>query len=436
MTTLHDAQGHALTGATGRALDHYEQAAHELRCLVGDPLASIDRALAEAPGMAIAHVLRAWLHLLGTEPDALPEAAACAARATACAGTERERRHAQAATRLAAGHWHDAARLLEDLSIDHPHDLLALQAGHQVDFFTGQARLLRDRIARVLPRWDAARPGFHAVLGMHAFGLEECGDYAAAEQSGRRAIELQPRDTWAWHAVAHVHEMRNDADAGIAWLAPNRAVWSTESFFAVHNTWHLALFLLEQDRHDEVLALYDEAIAGSSVVLDLIDQSAMLWRLHLRGVPLGDRFAALAARWAPLAAGGNYAFNDLHAALAFVGAGRTADLQRVLDAQQAALASDGDNRMFVRDVGAPAVRAVQAFGAGDFDTAAELLRGIRSHAHRFGGSHAQRDLLDLTLLEAALRGRRPALGAALAAERTALRPRSPLARRAVQASRR
>jgi tetratricopeptide (TPR) repeat protein len=432
-TTIHDAAGHTLSGATPDAASLFEQASHELRCLVDDPLATIDRAIAAAPAMAMAHALRAWLHLLGTEPGALAEAAASAQRAAAHAGTEREALHARAPALVAAGQWREAARLLEDLSARFPRDALALQAGHQVDFFTGDSRMLRDRIARALPHWDAAMPGFHAVLGMHAFGLEETGDYAQAERQGLRAVELQPRDAWAWHAVAHVHEMRNDPAAGIAWLEPNAGHWGSGSFLAVHNWWHLALFQLEQDRHDDVLALYDGAIGGpgSAVVLDMVDQSAMLWRLHLRGVDVGARFAALADRWAPIAGAGTYAFNDLHAMIAFAGAGRGYDQQRVLEGQRAALARSDDNRAFTAEVGHAAVQAVQAFAAGDYATVVRLLRPIRSSAHRFGGSHAQRDLIDLTLLEAALRGGDPALGAALAHERAALRPASPLARRYV-----
>jgi hypothetical protein len=434
MPTLIDALGHPVSGATVAAIDHYEQAAHELRCLVGDPLATIDRALSEAPAMSIAHTLRAWLHLLGTEAPALPTAREAAEAAAHHAGTDRERMHAQAAGLVARGRWRDGARLLEDLSARHPRDLLALQAGHQVDFFTGDSRLLRDRIARVRPHWNDAMPGHHAVLGMHAFGLEETGDYAQAESTGRRAIELQPRDTWAWHAVAHVHEMRNAPREGIAWLEPNAAHWAHDSFFAVHNWWHLALFRLEQDRHDEVLAMYDASIGGpgSGVVLDMIDQSALLWRLALRGVDVGDRWQALAERWAPHAASGNYAFNDLHAMMAFASAGRAELAAKLREAQRAALAGEGDNRAFSAEVGEPATRAVQAFVAGDFTAVVALLRPIRSCAHRFGGSHAQRDLIDLTLIEAALRGGDRSLAAALAAERAALRPASPLARRFVE----
>jgi hypothetical protein len=433
MTVLIDTHGHPVSGATAAAIDHYEQAAHELRCLIGDPLASIDRALAEAPGMSIAHTLRAWLHLLGTEAPALSTAREAAEAAASHAGTERERLHAHAAALVAAGRWRDAARVLEDLSALHPRDLLALQAGHQVDFFTGDSRMLRDRIARVRPHWNDAMPGHHAVLGMHAFGLEETGDYQQAERTGRLAIDLEPRDTWAWHAVAHVHEMRSAPKDGIAWLEPNAAHWSRDSFFAVHNWWHLALFKLEQDRHDEVLALYDTAIGGpgSGVVLDMIDQSALLWRLALRGVDVGERWQPLAERWAPHAGAGNYAFNDLHAMIAFASAGRSDLIVQLRDTQQAALAGDGDNRAFIAEVGGAATRAVQAFVAGDHAAVVTLLRPIRSKAHCFGGSHAQRDLLDLTLIEAALRsGDRP-LAAALAAERAAMRPASPLAQRFV-----
>ncbi|MBP6778537.1 MAG: tetratricopeptide repeat protein, partial [Piscinibacter sp.] len=159
MTTLIDSLGHPVSGATAAAIDHYEQAANELRCLIGDPLASIDRALAEAPAMSIAHTLRAWLHLLGTEAPALATAREEAEAAAEHAATDRERQHAQAAALVAAGRWRDGARVLEDLSAQYPRDLLALQAGHQVDFFTGDSRMLRDRIARVRPHWNDAMPG-------------------------------------------------------------------------------------------------------------------------------------------------------------------------------------------------------------------------------------------------------------------------------------
>jgi len=66
------------------------------------------------------------------------------------------------------------------------------------------------------------------------------------------------------------------------------------------------------------------------------------------------------------------------------------------------------------------------FGEGNFSAAVKLIRPVRTIAHRFGGSHAQRDVIDLTLVEAAIRSGDAHLASALTAERAAARPDSPL----------
>jgi tetratricopeptide (TPR) repeat protein len=427
-----DSAGQQMTGATAEGLACFETATHQFRCYIGDPLASVEAALAAAPQMVMAHVLKAYLHLLGTEPLALPVALECHATAAKLAASERERGHVEAVRLLTEGRWRAAGRVLEDLSIAYPCDALALQVGHQIDFFRGDSRMLRDRIARALPAWSKSIPGYHALLGMHAFGLEETGDYAQAEKQGRKAVELQRRDTWAWHAVAHAYEMRNRPKEGLAWMSTDIDAWAKDSFFAVHNWWHQAVYHLELGASDEALRLFDGPVFGarSSVVLELIDASALLWRLMLRGVDVGSRFDAVAANWAPIAAAGNYAFNDLHAMIAFVGAGRAKEQEAVLEAQRAVLDGElaaADNLEFTREVGHPAARAIQSFGQGRYAECVELLRPIRHSAHRFGGSHAQRDLLDQTLIEASRRAGFDALTTALVRERVALRPRTPLA---------
>jgi hypothetical protein len=78
-----------------------------------------------------------------------------------------------------------------------------------------------------------------------------------------------------------------------------------------------------------------------------------------------------------------------------------------------------------REVGLPLCRGLKAFGAGRFADAVEHLLPLRPIAHRFGGSHAQRDVIGLTLIEAAIRDGQAKLARALAAERTALKPSSP-----------
>jgi tetratricopeptide (TPR) repeat protein len=428
-----DSAGHPMTGATADALAHFETATHQFRCFIGDPVASVDAALAAAPQMVMAHVLKAYLHLFGTEPLALPVARACHAAAADLAATERERGHVEAVGLLTEGRWRAAGRVLEDLSIAYPTDALALQAGHSIDFFRGDSRMLRDRIARALPAWSRSIPGYHALLGMHAFGLEEMGDYAQAERQGRHAVELERRDTWGWHAVAHVYEMRNQPKEGLAWMSVDTDAWAKDSSLAVHNAWHTAVYHLELGANDDALRLFDGPVFGarSNIVLELIDASALLWRLALRGVDVGSRFEAVAANWAPIAAAGNYAFNDLHAMIAFVGAGRAKEQQAVLEAQRAVLAGElaiaADNLEFTRDVGHPATRAIQAFGQGRYAECVELLRPIRHIAHRFGGSHAQRDLLEQTLIEASRCAGFEALTTALVRERVAWRPRTPLA---------
>lgn len=436
--TRQDTQGLVLTGATEAAAIYYEAAVANLQCYRGDPVAQVDAAIEAAPGFAMAHALKAWLHLLGTEPSGLPVARAAYAEAAAAAGTSRERGHVAAIGHLIEGRWHAAGRVLEDVTIDAPLDALGLLAGHQIDFFTGHSRMLRDRIARAMPHWDEGRPGFHSILGMHAFGLEETGAYGRAEAAGRRGVELEPRDGWSQHAVAHVFEMQSRQEEGIAWMCANPAGWAADSFFQVHNWWHLALYHYDLGDYNAVLALFDNEMGAgrSGVVLDMVDASALLWRLHLRGVDAGERWGTVADAWAGAAATGSYAFNDAHAAMAFIGAGRRDAALAVIAAQTEAMARDDDNASFTRDIGHAVARAILAFGDGDYTQATALLRPVRSIAHRFGGSHAQRDVIDLTLVEAAFRSGQAPLTSALAAERLEGRHDSPLSqlfqRRATQ----
>lgn len=204
---------------------------------------------------------------------------------------------------------------------------------------------------------------------------------------------------------------------------------------AVHHWWHLALFQLEVEGGHHALETYDGHIArGPGGVSDLIDASALLWRLSLCGFELAGRWCMLAERWEPHAADAYCAFNDVHAMMAFVGARRADLAQAVLDAQAAALGRADDNARFTAEVGRPVTNAIVAFGEARYAETVRLLRPVRNIANRFGGSNAQRDLLDLTLIEAAFRSGQDSLAAALAAERIAIKPASPLARLFVERS--
>jgi tetratricopeptide (TPR) repeat protein len=416
--TIRDHHGMAVSGANAAAVENYRQALHAYHCYAGDPLALLQAALADSPGFVMGHVLTAHLLLIGTnlECQALGARAHEAMRDLPC--NDRERGHVAAVGHMVAGEFRAAGRVLEDVSIAHPRDALALQTGQIIDFLRGDSRMLRDRIGRALPFWSPAAPDYHAVLGMLAFGLEENGQYDRAEAAGRQAVALEPRNGWAQHAVAHVMEMQDRREEGVAWMRADTHAWSHESFFQVHNWWHLALFHLGLGEVGEVLALYDGPIYGdrSDMPINMVDAAALLWRLHLRGVNVGPRWDALADVYG--AAGrGLYAFDDAHAMMAFVGAGRLGEARALLAAQTSALAGSGDNVEYVSEVGLPVMQGLLAFGEARYAQAADLLRDVRNRAARFGGSHAQRDVLDLTLIEAAARAGDSNLERALRAER-------------------
>ena len=244
---------------------------------------------------------------------------------------------------------------------------------------------------------------------MYAFALEECGEHERAEQVAHAALSLDPLDARAHHVMAHVFEMAVRPDAGLKWMNERVARWDVDTVVATHAWWHMALFHLAQGRPDAALALYDRrlAVAPSSQVADLIDAAALLWRVQLQGGDAGQRWTALAAAWAPHIDDAFCSFNDLHAMLAFVGAGDWANAHRLEAALVRSQWRPTRHGQTTREVGLPSCRALMACGRGDLMRAITLLASLPAHAHRFGGSHAQRDVLYLTLAHAIERVRRP-----------------------------
>jgi tetratricopeptide (TPR) repeat protein len=430
---LNDKWGNPVSNANASALERYEQAADLFLGFSGRAAETIDAALAEAPDFVMGHCFKAATLAIANEKTFAPQLAETLNAATALANraNDRERRHIGAACAWLDGDLPHAARIYDELSIDYPHDTVALQLAHSLDFYLGQTTMLRDRIARVLPMWSEKVPGYSYILGMHAFGLEETGDYARAESAGREAVERDARDVWAIHAVAHVMEMQGRTREGMRWLQEHETGWGApDNLFAIHNAWHLALFHLELGEHAEALRIYDARIraGASTVALDLLDATALLWRLRLRGAEVGTRWREVADCWAAADAAGWYAFNDMHAMMSFVADQRTANADALLATLERSAREAGPNAMMTREVGLPACQAIAAFERGDYWTVIDILEPLRLIAHRFGGSHAQRDVLSLTLIEAALRGGAGNFARALAAERLALKPSSPFNR--------
>lgn len=435
---IEDLQGNPMTGATPESADDFAAALVAFNCYRGDPVGLLDRAVEASPGFAMAHILKAYLFGLATEPAATAEARAMLARIRTLDLDERERSHVDAIEALVAGNWTRAAETLESHNIRYPRDLVGIQAGHLIDFYRASARGLRDRIARILPLWSADMPGYHALLGMYAFGLEEAGDYQRAEELGRSAIEMQPLDSWAHHAVAHVMEMQGRAEDGIGWMIAREPYWAEDGvFFRIHNWWHRTLYHIDLGQMDQALALYDGPIRGerSAVALNMLDASALLWRLHLSGADPGRRWNELADAWDAHSVGSTYPFNDLHAAMAYLGAGRSSDVDRILVALRDADPDSSEAAAWALRKAVPLVEGFAAFWRGDHETAVDRLLHSRNLVNCFGGSHAQRDVIDWTLTEAAIRGGLPGIAEALANERLALKPHSPVNRNFLERAR-
>lgn len=432
-----DARGNPCSSASAAARDAAEQALWRMMSFYEPPLEDLDAAMAADPGWALPHVMKAGFLTSLTEPALLNEADAhlSHARALLQHATPREKAHLDAVQATLEGRWHQACRVWDQLLVEHPRDALALQWAQLWDFYRGDAVSLRQRPARALPEWDEADRLYGCVLALYAFGLEESNLYPQAEEAGRRALALDPQVPWAVHAVAHVMEMQGRFEDGSNWLRQHQDSWAQGNGFACHLWWHKALFRLEALDTAGALRLLDTHLSGANlqVTLNRVDAASLLWRLHLLGQDVHAASHALLQGWAvDDSHAGHYAFNDVHLVLALVGAGEVGRAEAWLArcAERALSPADAgrSNHQMAREVGLPLMRGLLALARGDFDGAADLIAPVRSLASRFGGSHAQRDLIDQTLLYAASRGGRRSLGRGLLNERTMAKPVTPLTR--------
>lgn len=431
-----DRYGHDVYNGTSEAAGHLDRAVEDLLFFRPEVTGAVDDLLEAAPAAPVAHAFAAYLGVLGTEPAAAADARQRFEDAVAALDVTRlpprERLHTAAAESLLAGDLRRGSALLEELTTAYPRDALALFVGHQLDFLTGDALRLRDRIGGALSAWEEDDPHRGPLLGMYAFGLEECGHYTHARETGSAAVERNPRDVWAIHAVVHTYEMQGRFADGIAFLDAREGDWSDGNFLTVHNWWHYALYALEAGRTDTALDVYDRVLhteESTGLAMELLDAASMLWRFHLAGSDQTRRWETLADAWSARADPPFYAFNDVHAVMSYVGAGRTKEARRLIADRRRWLAEPDSkavtNHAMTAHVGLPVCEALVAHAGGDHDTVMELLWPLRRRLHEFGGSHAQRDALQKTLIEAALKSGRHDRARLLISERTALRPDSP-----------
>lgn len=424
---LHDPRGVAVTAsdaASATRLEHALLGYCGFRADTGDRLKP---ALAD-PGLVMAPVLRGYFMLLLVKRELVPravQAADAAETAMRAAGaTPRERAHLEALRAWARRDQRAAIGQMKEILAAEPRDLLALKLAQYLLFYAGESRAMYDTVAAALAQWDERASGYGYALGCHAFGLEECGDYVAAEAAGRRAVALDADDIWAGHAVAHVCEMQDRSEDGLAWLDEASAGWRDANNFAYHVAWHRCLFLLDLGRYDEVLARYDREVRAESTdeYLDITNAVSLLWRLEQAGVDVGRRWDELAARSGARIDDHMLVFGDAHYAAALGAAGSADDVARWRRSSEA-FAMGGETQSGVMaEIGLALGEAALAHRRGDYARAVDLVLPLRSAIRNVGGSHAQRDFFAQLLIDAAVKAKRRDAARALLGERLASRP--------------
>jgi tetratricopeptide (TPR) repeat protein len=424
---LQDAQEYRLSGATQEAVTAYNDATNAFILVHGDAIGQFDAARQAAPDFAMAHLGKAWVFTLANDPGLTTQAQALVETVRPLALNEREQAHLAALSYAVLGARAAAVAVLDRHLMRYPFDLLAHQCAALLDGFLGRFHWVRDRSARALPLWSRDLPHYGSMLAFHAFGLEEAGDYARAEDESRVAAALEPLSFWPHHTVAHVMEMTGRPEDGLGWMVAREPLWSTPQHpNQVHIWWHKALFHVELGQYDAALALYDGPIRTTQrrLGVSLTNASALLWRLDTLGCDVADRWGDLTALWEGHADGKCLVFADIHAAMAELRSGSEVLVERRLMAMRETAASNTEAAGVYRAVGIPVIEGLTAFHRGAYDQAVAALLPVRVELWQIGGSHAQRDVVDWTLTEAAARAGLRDVALALAHERLGTRPRS------------
>lgn len=416
-----DQRGLSLSAASStaaQAFDYTVEGYLSMRRDTGDRLKAL---FGEDPDMPMAHVLKAYFCMLmatGGLRSAARKAAAEAQRRQEAA-TPRERLHIDAADHWVQGRTNRAIACWEAILAEYPTDILALRLAHHGHFYSGDDQNLRDTVARRLHAWDESVPGYGYVLGMLSFGLEETHNYADALAAGHKAVEQIAVNPWAIHAVAHVHESQGTSADGIAWIKDTYDGWESANGFRYHVWWHRILMHLSQGDYDTVIDLYDNALwdPDSDEYLDLVNDAALLLRLELHGKDVGDRWGALAEKCALHTNDQILAFVDVHYGIA-LGAARFDQATSLLRFMEAYSSAKGEDNALITDrVGVPLLQGVLSHRTGQFGQAVDLMLPIRYDIFRIGGSHAQRDLFAMVLIDSAIKSGRENVAKMLLSER-------------------
>lgn len=409
-----DAHGLPISTASGKAAAAYDHLVTGYLTQRADTPARLTALLEADPDFALAHCMQGYFAMLAYKQATIPAAveAARTAGSLAAGATPRERSHIAALAAWAEGELDRALVLWESILRSHPLDAVAFRLAHFVNFWLGRPQDMVSSVERVITAWTENIPDYASILACHAFAHEEAGNYLAAEQSGRRAIEIDRGELWAAHAVAHVMEMQGRRGEGIEWLTALAPNWEGSHNLQHHLWWHCALFKIECGETAAALELYDThfrnlaaplTVAAPDVYIDVQNAASALFRLQRLGVDVGNRWEELADKAEARIGDCLSAFTLPHWLMALTATGRTAAAERMIAAMRAFANSGGTVPRIVRDYALPIAEAQLAYGAGCFAEAVALMRPAIGGMYRLGGSHAQQDVLEQLFVDAALK---------------------------------
>ncbi len=322
------------------------------------------------------------------------------ARAAARHGTERERLVVAALEAWWQGDVAGALVRHVEVCRRYPRDLLNAKLAQVHQLSLGDRRGMNELSQYVL---DANRDiGF--AWSLAAFGLEQCGDTARAEEYARRAVEIRGDDPWAHHAVAHVLATAGRLEEGVTCMERWSPLWERcSSFMYTHNWWHTALFHIDLEQPEKALKLFDTRVWGvrKAYVQDQVNAIALLSRLELHGVGGNEaRWNDVAAHVRPHIHDHLNGFLDLHYIYALARAGEAeavAEMLASLDDHAASLS--GPIGRVWSQTAAPAARGLAAHAQGRPSAAAALLGPVRHRLSKLGGSTIQQDWFERIYLD-------------------------------------
>ncbi len=415
---LTDAHGLALTTDSEEVVAAFDDTVAGYLKYRADAGKRLGRVLEIDSDFAMGQVQSGYYAMLAFNKAYLPVArqALNFAEQTLPKATAREQAHGAALKAWIDGDLLKMIAIWDEILAEHPTDIMAFRLAHFNNFWLGRHGEMAASVEQVLPKWGTDLPGYGSVLACKCFANEECGNYDIAEPAGREAIDIDPADLWAAHAVAHVMEMQGRRDEGIDWLKRLEPHWDGGNNLAHHLWWHRGMYHLERREFDAVLDLYDNRFRNLSseltqaqpdLYIDFQNAASMLFRLVRHGVDVGTRWNELADKAEARIGDCLSVFTLPHFMMALTAAGRFEAAGRMIEAM-ATFAKDGDGtaQPLVRDFALPLCRGELLRAKGAYGDAVDLMRPALDGMYQIGGSHAQQDVLEQLFLEAALKAER------------------------------